>query len=321
MVCERVVAMQRFRRRNMIMEETPDSPQPNTPYPKVLSAEYFQAIQENTFFNHRGYDAKPKEAFGVVLLEFQDHTANGLTYAGTDDGRNAPQMFRDNGGKGLAALGSDRESQRGSVASAQTQVLLASSLESLAVRQDPYANINSKPITARFVKQGGTAEFSAANSYTVQLTVDQFIGIDYDNPLDPADTGFAVPERTPVQPLLNPSNQAIWATTVFHFYNRHSNSTRASIINLFASDFTPNSFRIYATRTNVYGEIWLSLTSRRVVPIHDYETPGLTNAVVSYTPSTDPVTGSVSNIPLFNIGNAVSYPRNILRVSWVAKGV
>ena len=305
----------RFSKRNMILENPPSTPQSNTPYPRVLSAEYFQSILRNTFFNHRGYDLKPREAFGIALITFPSQ---------------ARATWENAGGVGLDSTSENVENQRASVGAFHTQVDLSRTLDNLSTRLDPYDAVLSRAVTHRFIKLGGTSRFSAANSYSVQLCVDQFIGVDYDNP-DPSRSSGFVPVGTADQPLLNPNYQAIYTGTPGHFHNRHSNSTRASIINLSVSDQSATSFQINASRTNVFGEVWLTNVNRAIVPIYDYESPDNEyTPAPSYSPSPDPSDSDSNrpnetqlNIPQFSYlsDNIVAYPRSTLRIAWIAKGV
>ena len=77
----------------MILEGVPSSPVEGKIYPNALSAEYFQAIFENTIFNNLGYDDNPREAFGIVEMtmglggnETVITTANSRTIDFDDDG-------------------------------------------------------------------------------------------------------------------------------------------------------------------------------------------------------------------------------------------
>ena len=68
--------LRRFRKRNMILDDLPATLADNTPYPEGITAEYLQAIQENTLFNHLGYNDKAKEAFGIVTVELERLTSS-----------------------------------------------------------------------------------------------------------------------------------------------------------------------------------------------------------------------------------------------------
>ena len=281
----------RFKTRNMILDGTPNSPVEGTIYPSNLSSEYWQSIFGNTIFNNLGYDGHPKEAFGVETITLRLGNAGTLVVSAS----NALTLDFDavgDGGLGVAIITIDLSS-------------------ALLTRQQ-------RQVSSFSGKMGGVSSFATANSYTVMLSVDQFVGIDFDRPTDLV--------GAPVHPLLNPNYQSVFGNIALGvlpqiFYNRHTPITRSSQINLNVLNQTSTTFDISISRTDAYALIYedhptiIGRVRQVVVPVYDYQAPGTANAVVRYE-------NPGSDLPDFDMDtdSIVGVPRNVIRVAWVARG-
>lgn len=286
----------RFRKKNMIMDKVPSNPDADDVYPKDLTAEYFQAIQDNTLFNHQGHENKPKEAFGYVTLVFSE-------------------TFGQSGNR-LDNISDDLKEANYYVSNR----LLTINIDGT----DPTGMTTNESVE----KIGGVDNFTDGDSYIVLLTVDQFIGVDFDGP------GTAVGGQT--QPLLNPTFQA----QDYNFggdiadprraFQRHDQSTRPTWISLRVNQKTATTFEIHASRSNVFNQaiVWGD-GDQRYIEVYDYRTNGppmgtppvrnspYLSGQVSYTGL-----DSGATAPQFNASSyeeAIS--RNSLKVAWYAKGV
>ena len=297
----------RFKTRNMILDGTPNSPVEGTIYPSNLSAEYWQSIFGNTIFNNLGYDGHPKEAFGVETITLRLGNAGTLVVTAS----NALTLDFDavgDGGLGVAIVTIDLS-------------------DALLTRPQ-------RTLTSFSGKMGGVSSFATENSYTVMLSVDQFVGIDFNRPTDLV--------RAPVHPLLNPNYPSVFGRPGVGedpeiFYNRHTTTTRSSQINLNVLNQTSTTFDISISRTDAYTIIYEDhpITTGRVrqvvVPVYDYQAPGTGNAVVRYeNPGNDLTQSAIDdltfnsnpNLPDFDMDtdSIVGVPRNVIRVAWVARG-
>ena len=299
----------RFRTREMIMEAEPDTPVEGTVYPKFLSAEYFQSIHENTLFNHLGYEERPKEAFGVAELTLGIGEV-GLEVTGYREslsdipGPNSTTFAFDPVGDGGLGQGS-------------VVINLAASLSPIADRED----------VSFLGKFSGISRFTSASTYTVMLSIDQFVGVDFDFPR-PLISG------APWQPLLNPNYPSVFDVLASdprnrQIFNRHTASTRRTNINMYVANKTSTGFQIFVTRTNTYIPIQYPISQNpfldeSVAPIYDYYRPNtLSSGTVLYTnPQSDPVSTTEDDLPDFDLTteSIVGVPRNKLRVAWLARG-
>ena len=321
----------RFRKRNMILDEVPDTPVEDTIYPEVMSAEYFQSIQDNNLFNHLGYDDKPKESFGVVTIEFER------------DATNLEGPLRD------PLLGDPEfvDEDRGRVWGGTRSILV--NLDGTLAETDG-TSITESDTGENNDKFGGADSFTTTESYTVQLTVDQFIGVDFNAENQGQSIASDDLDRIQIQPLINPDNEAVSYDTgaegsalrYRQADNRHNTQiapggfrdreTRSTFINMSVFEKTETAFKIFVSRTNVFAEVLdgTTLSSAEIVPIHDYQRTGtragansgnVSREHVLYVPNLDPEnSGSAVTPVLFNRANLDSYPRNFLRIAWYAKG-
>ena len=319
--------LQRFRKKNMILDDVPDPKADNTIYPQVMSAEYLQGIQENTIFNHLGYNGKTKEAYGVVTVELEQETTNlegpvdGSSFVGVGEGR----VWGGTRSIQVNIDGTLSETDGTSVTEIDT-----------GENNDKFSGIDS---------------FTSAESYIVLLTIDQFIGVDFNQPDFTAFVAIGDQDRVQIQPLLNPDSEAAQyqfpanpLTRYRQASNRHDTAitnthrpreTRSTFINMAVFEQTTTAFKLYVSRTNVFAEVVTGYTfpilETTVVPIHDYQRVGSragpnnqsqSKEHVIYVPTLDPNSSPTPiTTVVFNRSNLESYARNFLRVAWYAKGV
>ena len=175
----------RFRKKNMILEDLPSSPVPNTLYPNVLSAEYFQAIQDNAFFNHLGYTQKPKESYGVMTLRLErgDINAQGVPTSPTSV-QEPPFTTPLSGDPSLVG----QDEGRVFSGTRNVQINFDGTIEGFSFTGESTGKVE------------GIDSFTNANSYTVQLTIDQFVGVDFSG-IAATNTNEELEQKNP---LLNP---------------------------------------------------------------------------------------------------------------------
>ena len=314
--------LRRFRKKNMLLEDLPTRPAPNTLYPNVLSAEYFQGIQENTLFNFLGYNSKPKEAYGVMIVRLQrdpnvydgpvqNPNANTRSFVGVGEGRVFPgtrsiQVNVNNNSLNVRAIG---DPETGPLTGSALTGEVAGKIE-------------------------GTESFTSGNHYTVQLTVDQFIGVDFSgrNPSDFPD------DIHQVNPVINPhpNYQGIIYSTggldPTFATNRHDErirgnlpdrETRSTFISMSVFEQSATYFKVYVKRSNVWAEVQSGplSTQTAVAVVNDYKRDANVSAThVVYVPNNDPV-DILSPIPVMDMTGVTAEPRDFLRISWYAKGV
>ena len=310
--------LSRFRKRNMLLEDLPSVIDPNTLYPNTLSAEYFQSIQDNTLFNHLGYSGKAKEAYGVMTLllqrnvnivdgPVQNENADTTSFVNEHDGRVWPGI----------------------------RTIQVNFNDSLNVR-NPVTDDDGEPYTGDALtgesagKIEGTNLFGADDSYTVQTTVEQFIGVDFtgENPGPGTDIVY--------QPLINPLFQARITQfrandPLFLSTNRHNErirpnepdrDTRSTYITANVFQHRRDSFTIYVKRNHVWAEVQTGVSPSHTgeAIVNDYlRTKNETYA--EYTPISEP-SPPYNNPPItFHTDGVIPIPRNKLRIAWYAKGV
>ena len=313
--------LSRFRKRNMILEDLPSQPAANTVYPNVLSAEYFQGIQENTLFNHLGYDDKPKEAYGVMILRLQ-RNQNVIDGPVQNPDANIRSFVGDGQGKVYPGTRS-------------IQVNFNNSLNVRAPGDPETGPLTGSALTGEVAgKIEGIGSFTSGDDYTVQLTIDQFIGVDFSgrNPSDFPD------DIHQVNPVINPhpDYQGIIYSTggldPTFATNRHDErirgnlpdrETRPTFINMSVFEKTTTYFKVYVKRSNVWAEVQSGplSTQTEVVVVNDYKRESTSTVThVVYTPNNDPVDPS-SPIPVMDMTGVTDEPRDMLRIAWYAKGV
>ena len=308
--------LRRFRKKNMLLEDLPSTPTPDTLYPNVLSAEYFQDVQGNTFFNHLGYEEKPRESYGVMTLSLQmDMNEIDGPIQGSD--------FVDTG-NGLVLSG-----QR------IIQVNFDNSLNVIAVGDqegDPYTGSALSSESAGKIE--GETSFTSDDSYTVQLTVDQFVGVDFN-----ANQSGNIPSgREQVHPLIHPERQAVtylagdpnnpFPRLATNRHNREirqgqpDRETRPTFISMSVFQKESGYFKIAVKRSHVFAEVQVANNSTELVSVHDWKRDAdVTDEYVEYTPLVEPVRPFNDPPVTMSFNNVTYIPRNILRIAWYAKGV
>ena len=305
--------LRRFRTKDMILQDTPDTPEEGVIYPHVLSAEYFQGIQENTFFNHLGHNSKPKESYGVVVIELTEILESYTMPADDDDESESRSAF-------------DRTVWRGR--------------KNFTVNLDgtlPSGSTTSETSTKHEGVSSFTDNSSLADpnvtSYTVQLCIQDYIGVTFDGR---GQINGVTPDsdiRLQQQPLINPSfpsHTRVDGLNINFEANRHTQRTRPSFINMDVIDQREDSFIITISRSNVWADVYdhehmtsdYDESNIRDVVIHDYEYTGTApeiNVPTNYT-GLDPIVASAVN-PTLITTNITSHPRNLITVAWIAKGV
>ena len=329
--------LRRFKKRDMILDADTEQ----------MSAEYFQAIQDNTLFNHLGYDDKAREAYGIVTVELErlsttlEGPISGSSFVGSGDGRvwgglrtvqvNLDGTLAETSGititpnSGVGTFLGDFES-----APAATSGVAESYYNT---SNGKYYNHSSGSTTWNLYedfgeynhKIAGADDFTEEDSYIVMLTVEQFIGVDFNAPSL---------RNAQVQPLLNPDYDAIsyvppGGTIQRLATNRHDRQlreddedrvTRPVFINMSVFEQAQTYFNISAYRTSVWAEV--VDPSVVIVPIHDYQRLTRTQEYVIYSPSTDPDPPPAADPPVtFNQTGITSHDRSFMRIAWYAKGV
>ena len=346
--------LRRFRKRNMILDDVPATPADNTIYPEQMSAEYFQAIQENTIFNFLGYDDKARESYGIITLELERLTPN-IEGPLTDPTLGSPDFVGVGDGRVWTGFRSIQVNLDGTVAETDGTAISANSgvgtflgdfatapsittgvAESYYNTSDgKYYNHTSSQSTWNLYsdfgeynhKIAGVDEFSAEDSYIVLLTIDQFIGVDFNAP----STGSSIVNPAQIQPLINPNNEAVSyqvsGQTLQHLStNRHDRPvrentrdrlTRPVFINTSVFEQDTDFFKISVSRTGVWAEVQTSSSlddpneGTSVVSVHDYQRLSRTDEHVIYSPTTDPDPPPAADPPVsFNRSGITSHDRS-----------
>ena len=306
--------LSRFYKRNMIMEKDPDTPVQNEIYPKTLSAEYFQSVQSNSFFNHLGHNTKIKEAYGVVEITLEQHTSGYIIDSNTNVEADSRSVF-------------DREVRAGSANFTVDLTDSDNKYEGASSFTDNSISLQTSPVIR-----------SRITSYTVQLCIQEYIGIDFNEPTQPDPLINPIPK----QPLINPTYPSAFNIDDRYINleaNRHTPDTRDSYITLASVDKTATSFVISVSRSNVWVEVYVpgqvvssfNESNLLLVPICDYGHTGddeFTNPTPVYSPSEDrerlpvntPVQQIPNFIPRFDTTDVVVKPRNSITIAWLAKG-